>query len=268
MELVTRQGQKASILGLAAQPQLDTISISIAFEAGINYFFCYSLDNENFLNGLKPLLKEKREQVLVATGSENRDISSLRRYLDSVRHRLDVDRIDVFFVEYVFPGDDRKQVQAVLEELRSHQETGLIRYVGVTTHNRPIALDLIDRKQCDVLMHRYNMAHRKAEEDVLPSAHQAGIPVVAFTCTRWGSLLTKHPHWQMPPVTAADCYLYALHHPAVSLALTAPKTRHELEQNLSVLHAPPFSAEEIAHWREYGDLIYGAGQDAFDTQWV
>ncbi|OUL24904.1 aldo/keto reductase [Nostoc sp. 106C] len=261
-------GQKASILGLAAQPQLDVNSVSMAFAAGINYFFFYSLEYNNFLNGLKPLLAEKREQVLVATGSENRDINSLRRYLDSVRHRLDVDSVDVFFVEYVFPGDDSKQVQAVLEELRSQQEKGLVRYVGVTTHNRPIALEMIERNQCDVLMHRYNMAHRKAEEDVLPNANQAGIPVVAFTCTRWGSLLAKHPNWQLQPPTAADCYRYVLRHPAVSLALTAPKTKEQLEENLRVLDALPLSPEEVAHWQEYGDLIYGTGQDAFDTQWT
>ncbi|BAY07472.1 aldo/keto reductase [Calothrix sp. NIES-2098] len=268
MELVTQQGRKASILGLAAQPQLDVSSISIAFAAGINYFFFYSLEYENFLNGLKPLLATNREQILVATGSENRDINALRRYLDSVRHRLDVDSVDVFFVEYVFPGDDSKQVQAVLEELRSQQENGLIRYVGVTTHNRPIALDTIERNKCDVLMHRYNMAHRKAEADVLPSSHKTGIPVVAFTCTRWGSLLTKHPNWELQPPTAADCYRYVLSHPAVTLALTAPKTKQQLEENLSVLQTPPLSPEEVAKWQEYGDLVYGTGQDAFDTQWA
>jgi hypothetical protein len=54
----------------------------------------------------------------------------------------------------------------------------------------------------------------------------------------------------------------------VRLALTAPKTRQQLEENLAVLHAPQIEAEEIAKWREYGNLIYGTGQDAFDTQWV
>ncbi len=38
-------------------------------------------------------------------------------------------------------------------------------------------------------MHRYNMAHRGAEDRVLPAAVAFEIPVIAFTCTRWGSLL-------------------------------------------------------------------------------
>ncbi|MHC5722699.1 MAG: hypothetical protein ACYT04_35050 [Nostoc sp.] len=127
---------------------------------------------------------------------------------------------------------------------------------------------MIERHQCDVLMHRYNMAHRKAEEDVLPAAQKAGIPVVAFTCTRWGTLLKGDHNWHGKLPTAADCYRYALNHPGVRLALTAPKTRQQLEENLAVLHAPKIEAQKIAKWHSYGNLIYGTGQDAFDTQWV
>lgn len=268
MELVTQNGQPTSILGLAGHDRIDATAVGVAFEAGVNYFFFYNLEFENLLNGLKSLLPGKREQILVATGNESRDISRLRHYLDSVRRRLNIDEIDVFFAEYVSVDDDMAQVQAVLEELYSWQEKGLVRYVGVTTHNRPIALELMNRNQCQVLMHRYNMAHRKAEEDVLPTAQRAGIPVVAFTCTRWRTLLQGHPDWQQKPPTAVECYRYALHQKAVHLALTAPQNLQQLEENLSVLHAPPLLPQEIVYWQEYGNLIYGTGQDAFETQWV
>lgn len=59
-----------------------------------------------------------------------------------------------------------------------------------------------------------------------------------------------------------------LQNPATDLALTAPKSRQQLEANLTVLHTPLLSAQEVASWQEYGDLIYGTGQDAFDTQWI
>lgn len=117
-------------------------------------------------------------------------------------------------------------------------------------------------------MHRYNMAHRKAEEKVFPAAIQAKIPVVAFTCTRWGSLLKGHSNWQYQPPTAADCYRYALHNQAISARLMAPQSLQQLTENLSVLNAPFFSRTEVAHWQKYGDLIYGTGQDSFETQWI
>ena len=268
MNLTTLQGDSSSILGLAAYPKTDAAIVSAAFSSGINYFFFYNLNCESFLDGLKPIITTQREQVLVTSGSERRDINSLRQYLEQVRHRLNIEVVDVFFMEYISPGDDMNQVQRMLDEFRSWKEKGLIRYVGATTHNRSIALELIETSACDVLMHRYNMAHRKAEENVLPAALKANIPVVAFTCTRWGSLLKGHPNWQDKPPTAKDCYHYALHNQAVSIALTAPQSQQQLAENLSVLHTSSLSPSEITHWRKYGDLIYGNGQDAFETKWI
>jgi aryl-alcohol dehydrogenase-like predicted oxidoreductase len=268
MHLETLNGQIASILGLAGHPAMDTSCAALAFEAGINYFFFYDISHENLLNGLKPIVATQREQVLIATGSDDRDLGKLRQYLEQVRRYLNVDVIDVFFAEYVTPSEDIAQTWAVLDELWAWKERGLIRYVGATTHNRALALELIKSDRTEVLMHRYNMAHRKAEEQVFPMAQQAGIPVIAFTCTRWGQLLKGHPDWQGEIPTAADCYRYALHQKAVHLALTAPKTQAQLEENLSVLHAPQLTPEAVARWQDYGALVYGDGQDAFETRWV
>lgn len=107
-------------------------------------------------------------------------------------------------------------------------------------------------------MHRYNMVHRKAEEQVFPMAQQAKIPVVAFTCTRWGQLLRGHSDWLGKIPTAADCYRYALHPKAVHLTLTAPQTQAQLEENLSVLHASelnPGSSGAVA--RLWGVGLWG-----------
>ncbi|NEP09561.1 MAG: aldo/keto reductase [Symploca sp. SIO2C1] len=268
MDVETLQGQPASILGLGGHQAMDTSCAALALEAGINYFFFYNLSHEKLLSGLKPIVATQREQVLVATGSSDRNLDQLRQYLEQVRRYLDVDVVDVFFAEYINPSDDITQVGVVLDELCEWKERGLIRYVGATTHNRAIALELINSGKCELLMHRYNMAHPKAQEQVFPMAQQADIPVVAFTCTRWGKLLQGHPNWQGEIPTAADCYRYALHQKAVRLALTAPQTPAELEENLSVFQTPELSAEEVERWEEYGALVYGDGQDRFETGWL
>ncbi|MBE9171200.1 aldo/keto reductase [Pleurocapsales cyanobacterium LEGE 06147] len=268
MELITLNRKPASILGLAANQTMEQSCVNRAFAAGINYFFFYNLSFTNLLDELKPLLTHNREELMVATGSQSRDKSELTQYLDKVRRCLEIDVVDVFFIEYVSPLDEMSQIQEVLDKLHTWQEKGWIRYVGVTVHNRPLALKLIGDKKCEVLMHRYNMAHRGVEQEVLPAALEARIPIIAFTCTRWGSLLKGHPNWQAPVPQAADCYRYALQHPAVRLALTAPQTLTQLEENLRVLQAPSLNSSEIALWQQYGDLIYGKGEDAFETQWL
>ena len=264
----TIQGKPVSVLGLAGSPQLDDLDcVAMAFDTGINFFFFYNLSYATLLDGLVPLLSTQRQDLIIATGSQHRDINALRQYLDQVRSRLDIEAVDAFFLEYISPTDEMEEVRLALDTLQRWQQQGLIRYVGATTHSRSIATHLIAEGQCDVLMHRYNMAHRKAEERVLPAAHQAGLPVIAFTCTRWGALLGGHPDWSFETPQATDCYRFVLQHPAVHLALTAPQTRAQLLENLSVLSASDVSAETLQCWQDYGDLVYGMGKDAFETRW-
>lgn len=267
-QLTTLSGSKVTRLGLASQYLEEADCVQTAFTAGINCFFSYNLSSDLLLNGLKPLVARQRESILIATGSESRDPKTLQRYFDQARSWLNTDVIDVFLAEYISPQDSPDDVEAVLLQLQRWKTEGQIRYVGASAHNRSSALSLIDYGKWDVLMLRYNMAHRKAEEQVLPAAQAKGIPVIAFTCTRWGSLLKGHPQWHKPAPTAADCYRYALHHPAVQVALTAPATLDQLQENLTVLNAPPLTIAEIKDWQAYGDFIYGNGQDAFETQWL
>ncbi|MBV8887366.1 MAG: aldo/keto reductase [Chroococcidiopsidaceae cyanobacterium CP_BM_RX_35] len=213
------------------------------------------MSSDQLSGGLKPLLTNQRDAIFIATGSESRHPDTLQHYLDQVRSSLDIDGIDAFFAEYLSPQENPDEVETMLFQLQQWKTEGWMRYVGASTHNREIALQLIEQGGWDVLMLRYNMAHRKAEEDVLPVAQAKGIPVVAFTCTRWGSLLKGHPQWHEPAPTAAECYRYALHHPAVQVALTAPATLRQLQDNLFALNAPPLEIAEVEHWQTYGDLV-------------
>jgi len=111
------------------------------------------------------------------------------------------------------------------------------------------------------------MAHRKAALEVFPVAAKARTPVVAFTATRWGTLLEPCADWPGPPPTASVCYRYALSQPAVQVVLTAPRSLAEMEQNLDVLELPPMSTQQRGQWQRFGDLVYGAGKGPFETSW-
>jgi aryl-alcohol dehydrogenase-like predicted oxidoreductase len=268
--LTTLLNQPVQSLGLAGNPNMEEGCVTTAYDAGINYFFFYNQSYPVLINELKPLLYDNRESIVVATGSESRNLETLRAYFDQIRRQLEVDTVDVFYAEYVAPGDDMETLLGaggVFDELHRWKAEGLIRYVGATAHNRPMAVELVESGRIDVLMHRYNMAHRGAEEQVLPAALNAEIPVVAFTCTRWGSLLSGHQDWDGPVPTAANCYQYVLHHPAVHMALTAPTTRAQLEENLIALKGTEHLSQNLPLWEAYGKLVYGDGTDAFETQW-
>jgi aryl-alcohol dehydrogenase-like predicted oxidoreductase len=268
--LTTLDGTPASCLGLAAGLKQDPRCVRRAFAGGINYFFFYGPGNTSFIDELAALVPRKREQVIVATGSGSRRVAGLRAAQRELTALLGIGLIDVFFIEYVHPGDNPDVMfgkNGVLDELRQWKESGWVRFVGATAHDRSLARRLAADPRVDVLMHRFNMAHRKAAHEVFAAAAKARTPIVAFTATRWGTLLEPYADWPGAPPTASDCYRYCLAEPSVHVVLTAPRSLAELEQNLDVLDLPPMSKQERGQWQRFGDLVYGAGKGAFETSW-
>jgi aryl-alcohol dehydrogenase-like predicted oxidoreductase len=269
--ITTRSGVPASRLGLAGHPRQSAGCVPRAFEQGINYFFFYALGQKQFVAELAPLVRKRPESLIVATGSGSRKPDALSRARRKVVAALGLDVLDIFFAEYIHPGDDPEAIfgsGGVLDELAQWKAGGLIRFAGATAHDRRLATRLAADPRVDVLMHRFNMAHRKAAAEVFPAARKADTPIVAFTATRWGTLLEPRSDWAAAPPSAADCYRYCLANPAVQIVLSAPQTVEELDQNLAVLDAPPMNAAQQRHWERYGDRVYGKGVDAFETQWL
>jgi aryl-alcohol dehydrogenase-like predicted oxidoreductase len=263
-------GEPASRLGLAAHPEQDPRCVRRARQRGINFFFLYGPIPGTFGEALAPLVRKRRDELIVASGSGSRKRGALLAARRKILDGLSVESLDIFFAEYINPSDDSDAIfgaGGALDELTCWKSEGVIRYVGATAHDRKLAQRLAADPRIDVLMHRFNMAHRKAAQEVFPDATHAKTPVIAFTATRWGTLLEPHGGWPGPPPSAVDCYRYCLAQPAVQLVLTSPRTVAELEENLAVLASRPLSARQRAHWERYGDLVYGSGADPFETHW-
>jgi aryl-alcohol dehydrogenase-like predicted oxidoreductase len=110
----------------------------------------------------------------------------------------------------------------------------------------------------DCIMVRYNAAHRGAERDVFPVTSTLGLPVIAYTATRWGALLqptpSDPPGFSVP--SAPAWYRFVLQSPAVSVVLAAPHTRSELEEDLGVLTAAgPMPEGEYEALARHGERV-------------
>src|SRR4029077_18466510 len=133
-----------------------------------------------------------------------------------------------------------------LEACVAAQRAGEVGLLGLTSHQRKLAAEAGRSGLLDLLMIRYNAAHRGAETEVFPVTDARGLSVVVYTCLRWGALLQNTP--EDPPGFAVPrapaWYRFALQTPSVTVALMAPENRAELEENLTVLEAPvPLTAE-------------------------
>jgi aryl-alcohol dehydrogenase-like predicted oxidoreductase len=260
-------------LALAAYPDQDPRCVQQAFQAGINFFFFYSAGQKHFVDGLRPLVRTSRDQIILASGSGARTGGGLRAARKAILSAIGAETIDIFFAEYINPDDDVEAIfgsGGVLDELQKWKANGSIRFVGASAHDRKLAKRLAHDARVDVLMVRYNMAHRKVAHEVFPAAIEAQTPIVAFTATRWATLLAPQSQWPGQPPTAADCYRYCLTDAAVTHVLSAPKTIAELEENLSTLHLPPMNGETRRYWEKFGDIVYnngGLAADPFEMRW-
>jgi aryl-alcohol dehydrogenase-like predicted oxidoreductase len=129
----------------------------------------------------------------------------------------------------------------------------------VTSHQRSLAATMAASGSLDVLMIRYNAAHRGAERDVFPVTQPLGIPVIAYTALRWGALLRLMP--DDPPgfvvPGAPEWYRFVLQNPAVAVTLAAPQTRAELDEDLRVLERRgPLSDDEYAAFAAHGERVH------------
>jgi predicted aldo/keto reductase-like oxidoreductase len=256
-----------SRLGLSSRgdTNLGVDDVLLALERGINFLNWCGTTNAfaQALAGLGP----RRAELVLCVQFEARTAAEARRELRHILRELHTDYVDVLTFYYVEePAEWQTLIGAggALEVCRAAQKSGEIRLLGLTSHQRPLAAEAARTGLLDLLMIRYNAAHRGAETEVFPVTSALRMPVVVYTCLRWGGLLRKTPDdppgFTAPP--APQWYRFALQSPAVSIALMAPDTRDELEEDLTVLEATgPLPTEEYKRLAEHGRRVrkHGGG---------
>jgi predicted aldo/keto reductase-like oxidoreductase len=226
-------------LGLATRggSQILQSDAELALERGLNYWnWCGHSDG---LSEAIAVLGPRRRDVVVAVQFQARSASAAEREFEGLLEKLRTDYIDILTMYYV---ESQRQWEGltgdggVWEYLDGQKRAGRLRMIGVTSHQRRLAARWAGTGQLDLLMVRYNAAHRGAETEIFPVAGERGIPVVTFTGLRWRALLRRTPDdpegFVLP--TAAECYRFCLANPEVAVALAAPGNRAELDHLLIV----------------------------------
>lgn len=249
-------------LGLSTRGNttLESTDVLEAFRRGVNYFnWCGHADG---LSQAVRQLGPVRRQVKIAVQVGARDAKGARKELEGYLKELGTQYVDVVTYYYLEHEDEWDEVHAkggAAGYLEGERLNGVIRAIGVTTHQRLLAAKLARDRSVDLLMVRYNAAHRGAEREVFPVAAEFDVPVVAYTCLRWGALLESTPDdpKSFSPPTAPNWYRFVLCHPAVTVAIMAPNSRAELEENLAVIDEwRGLGKSEYTRLRKHGDRVY------------
>ncbi len=176
----------------------------------------------------------------------------LRPSVEIARARLRVDFVDVLCLAYRNEAIAPRMIDAA----RALVSRGLVRSLVVSSHDRARLVALAEEETWAALMVRYNAAHRGAADAVFPAARAHHRAVIAYTATRWGSLLDPKslPVSERAP-SGSDCYRFVLSHPAVTSCLFAPANDAEMTEALDAIDRGPMSDDELAWMMRVGDAV-------------
>jgi aryl-alcohol dehydrogenase-like predicted oxidoreductase len=261
-----RTGLKVSRLGVASGYGVPSTAVEKAYhEYGVNYFFLSSprFKGGGMIEAVGNLAKTEREKMVIALHSYDRSGMLMRHYLDKGLRSLKIEYTDILILGWY----NQMPPARVLDTALDLKAEGKVRFIGMSGHNRStlgnmaksVRLDSEKKDlSIDIFMTRYNAVHRGAEEDIFPYLTGESRPgIVTYTTTCWGKLLKKS---KMPegeePLSAKDCYRFALSNTNVDLCLTGPKNEKEMDEALLTLDSSPLSEEEMERVKRIGDHIH------------
>lgn len=249
-------GLSVSRIGLAGGYGIPATAVEKAYhEHGINYFY-WVTRKPGMGAALKKLARDGREKMVIAVQSYDHLGFFLKRSVEKALADLETDFVDILFLGWFnkLPG------HRLMESAQRLVDSGKVRFLGVTGHNRKFHGQLARGGEgpFDVLQVRYNAAHRGAETEVFEGLPQGRPGISTYTATRWGKLLKARA---MPrgeaPLTASECYRFALSHPAVDICLAGPRNEDQMMEGLKALSAGPLDPDELARIRRIGDHVHG-----------
>ena len=245
-------GPSVSALGLAGSYGIDADSVERAYhEHGLNYFFV-TPRMDGLAEGIRRLVKAgHRDDLVIATGANVPTGAGVQRGFDKACKAYGVDRIDVFqlfWVQYHWYVTGK-----TWPAMRALKESGRVGKLGMSIHDRKMARSLVDEIGVELLMIRYNAAHRGAEKEIFATLPEARPAIVAYTATRWGKLLTSVGG--LGPMTPGECYRFGMTDEHVDVVLCGPKGWDELAVDVAGVLEGPLVDPRLSEVRAFGDAV-------------
>ncbi|UUZ80144.1 aldo/keto reductase [Paenibacillus sp. P26] len=261
-----KTGKHFPILSFGAQRIVDEHNcseeqavriVNRAIDEGITYFdTAPSYSNGQSEERLGLVLRDRRQEVWVATKTHDRTRDGSWRLLEASLKRLQTDRVDEWRLHNIMTMEELDQVFAkggALEALREAKEQGVIRAISISGHTNPkVQTEAIERFPFDSALVAlsaadhfiYSFAH-----EFLPKAIEKGVAVIGMKVFALGKLA--------PWYEQALRYTFS---PPISTAIVGMESMEQLEQNLAVARSfrPMPDTEQLEFFKE---IIHLASPD-------
>ncbi len=183
-------GQPVCRLGLASHGRTEITPDDVlhALDAGVNFLnwpgVADSPGGDDAFSEAISSLGSRRASVVVCVQFGARTARDAADELQMILSTLHTDYVDVLTLYYVETPEEWQVLSAprgVVEYLRDAQRDGVVRTLGITSHQRALAANIARSGMIDSLMIRYNAAHRGAEQQIFPVTDALRMPVIAYT---------------------------------------------------------------------------------------
>ena len=250
-----RTGLRVCPLGLASSYGVSGADVERAVERGVNYLYWGSLRKADFGRAVARIARRRREEVVVVVQTYTRIAALMRPSLERALRQLGLDHADLLLLGWW----NRPPSPRVRDAALALQAAGRARHIMVSGHHRPTFPTLARDPALGAIMVRHNAAHPGAEEEIFPHLAEPRPGVVAYTATRWGTLLDPRltPPGEATP-RGSDCYRFVLGNPSVDVVLAGPKDGQELDEALAALDRGPLGPDEQAWMRRVGRAVRAA----------
>lgn len=239
----------------------------VAEELGINYFDLYTSDPAIRASVGEALLG-RREKFIIQSHicsvwkdgqyKRTRDICEVKAAMEEMLRLLQTDYIDVGMIHYCDSLKDWETIQngPVLAYAKELKEQGVIRHIGLSSHNPEVALAAVRSGHIEVLMFSVNPCYdlQPANEDVeelwngknyekhlvnMDSSRQAlyetcqrmGVGVTVMKAFGGGDLLDEKLSPAGKSLTPVQCIHYALTRPGVATVLAGAHSEEQLRES-------------------------------------
>ena len=248
--ILGRTNQRVPILGLGTAPvgegpidvQQGIKIFGEAIDRGVTYIDTAKIygNAEEILGHLIP---KRRDKLFVVTKVSTHTAAEAERSLSQSLRLMKTDHIDLLHIHSI----GSKKIDRVLakdgalEYLLKQKETGKIRFIGISGHNRPANfVRMLQTDQIDVIMCVMNYADRNIydfETKVLPEARKRNVGCVAMKA--YVGIKGGFPNHRKgyvgcatPPANLPHALAYALDLKGVSIAVVGPYTVEHAIQNV------------------------------------
>ena len=204
------------------------------------------------------VLKGRRQGIFLATKLSNRDGSQSRRIVEESLKALQVNQVDLIHIHALKSMEDLAAIEAkggVLEQLQKMKAEKLTRFIGITCHANPDALQAaLERHDFDVTQMALNAAQvamkngkgsMVPDETVKSSFQQLALPVANRKKMGVIAMKVMAQDALIGQATPEKLLQYALTLPVTSCVVGMPKFEH-IDENIRLARAfKPMTQSEM-----------------------